>query len=216
MIEKYGYPIEVHHVETDDGYILELHRIPYGKQSGPAEGKPMVFVQHGLLSSSADWIIAGPEKGLGTLRILVTNDEQNDILNIPGYLLADRGYDVWMGNARGNTYSKKHKTYTPDDSEFWDFSWHEIGMNDLPKMIDYGLEKSGQSETFYIGHSQGTTTFYVMCSMKPEYNAKIRAMFSLAPIAYMNHMTSPLLKFIAQFNGPVGVRISITILNQIN
>lgn len=128
------------------------------------------------------------------------------------YMLADRGYDVWMGNARGNTYSKKHIKYTPKENKFWEFTWHEIGIYDLPTMVDYALEQSGQKETYYIGHSQGTTSFYVMSSMKPEYNAKVKAMYSLAPIAFMNHMTSPLLKIIAQFNGPIHVsRIRILI-----
>lgn len=67
MIEKYGYPVEVYHVQTPDGYILELHRIPYGKKSGPAENKPVAFVQHGILASSADWVIAGPDRGIGEL-----------------------------------------------------------------------------------------------------------------------------------------------------
>ncbi|GLV35376.1 uncharacterized protein CBL_01474 [Carabus blaptoides fortunei] len=70
LIEKYGYPVEVHHVQSADGYILELHRIPYGVApgAGPKENKPVVLVQHGLLSSSADWIIAGPEKGIGKFK----------------------------------------------------------------------------------------------------------------------------------------------------
>ena len=37
------------------------------------------------------------------------------------YILADEGYDVWMGNARGNTYSKKHKRLNPHDNIFWEF-----------------------------------------------------------------------------------------------
>ena len=38
-----------------------------------------------------------------------------------GYILSDLGYDVWMGNARGNSYSRGHTTYDTDDSKFWEF-----------------------------------------------------------------------------------------------
>lgn len=114
------------------------------------------------------------------------------------YILADAGYDVWMGNARGNTYSRKHKKLDPNKSRFWNFSWHEIGVIDVPAMIDYALAFSGQKTLFHVGHSQGTTTFYVMCSERPEYNDKIKAQFSLAPIAYMKHSHNPFLKIIAR------------------
>nr|XP_022911984.1 lipase 3-like [Onthophagus taurus] len=163
-----------------------MHRIPYGLKSGPAENKPVVFVMHGLLSSSADWVNMGPEKSLG-------------------FLLADLGYDVWMGNARGTTYSRNHISLDPDKykSDFWDFSWNEIGEYDLPAMIDYVLSYTKQEKLFYIGHSQGTTSFYVMCSEKPAYNNKIRVMISLAPVAYMDHMENPLFRFVAAFDGPL-------------
>ena len=40
-----------------------------------------------------------------------------------GYTLADAGYDVWLGNVRGNTYGRRHVSLNPDtDSKFWDFS----------------------------------------------------------------------------------------------
>ena len=64
-----GYPSESHLVTTNDGYILEMHRIPHGKHSPPSPNKPAVFVLHGLICSSADWIIS-PD-GLGRTVIIL-------------------------------------------------------------------------------------------------------------------------------------------------
>jgi lysosomal acid lipase/cholesteryl ester hydrolase len=36
-----------------------------------------------------------------------------------GFLLADKGYDVWVGNNRGNGYSMKHIKYNTSDDQFW-------------------------------------------------------------------------------------------------
>jgi lysosomal acid lipase/cholesteryl ester hydrolase len=195
LITKYGYPVEEHHVTTSDGYILTLHRIPHGKNSDTVSDR-VVFLQHGLLCSSADWIITGPTHGLG-------------------YLLADEGYDVWMGNGRGNHQSRNHTSLDPDkDSAFWQFSWHEIGAIDVPTMIDHVLEVTGQTSLYHIGHSQGTTTFYVMTSMHPEYNAKVKAHFSLAPVAFMNHMTSPLMHILAFWSGPIDLLAQLIGINE--
>ncbi|XP_041980001.1 lipase 3-like [Aricia agestis] len=178
LIRKYGYPCEIHHAVTHDGYVLEMHRIPYGRKNTTKDGRPVVFLQHGLLSSSAEWVLMSPEKGFA-------------------YLLADAGYDVWMGNARGNTYSRGHISLTTASSDYWKFSWHEIGYYDIPAMIDYTIYVTKVPKIQYIAFSQGTTVFWVMTSSKPEYNDKILAMHALAPIAYVGHMRSPLVKAIA-------------------
>lgn len=103
-----------------------------------------------------------------------------------------------MGNVRGNTYSRNHTTLNPDTNpQFWEFSWHEMGTIDLPQTIDYILEQTGAESVYYCGHSQGTTIFYVMVSEKPEYNKKVKVHISLAPIGYVSHMKSPLLKVLA-------------------
>ena len=61
LIQAYGYPYEKHKVITEDGFILEIHRIPFGRFGliSNNTNKPVVFVQHGLLSSSADWVDNG-------------------------------------------------------------------------------------------------------------------------------------------------------------
>ncbi len=48
-------------------------------------------------------------------------------------LLANAGMDVWLLNNRGTLYDDKHKFYDAYiDDKFWDFSFEEIGLNDLP------------------------------------------------------------------------------------
>ena len=58
MVAEAGYPVETHVVTTDDGYLLRVHRIPGGKlgEDDDLGPRPPVFLQHGLLSSSADWV----------------------------------------------------------------------------------------------------------------------------------------------------------------
>ncbi|GBP43579.1 Lipase 3 [Eumeta japonica] len=180
IVKKYGYPSEIHSVQTDDGYILEMHRIPHGREGAPLGGRPAVLLMHGLLSSSADYVIIGPGKALG-------------------YILADAGFDVWLGNARGNHYSRRHTSRNPDSifTSFWDFSWEEIGRFDVAAMVDYVLETTSQKNLHYVGHSQGTTAFFVLNSMRPEYNEKFASAHLLAPVAFMNNFPSDALASVA-------------------
>ncbi|XP_043266109.1 lipase 3-like [Colletes gigas] len=170
--QKLGYIAETYEVVTEDGYILQMHRILGSKKSPKSNDKPPVLLVHGLLDCSASWVLASPEKGLG-------------------YMLADQGYDVWMGNVRGNRYSRKHKQYTTADKNYWMFSWHEIGMFDIPAMIDHVLKETKREKILYVGHSQGSTSFFVMASERPEYQQKLVASFNMAPAVFMSQATHP-------------------------
>ena len=38
---------------------------------------------------------------------------ENDPNKAPAFVFANAGYEVWLGNNRGNNYSKKHKNLDP-------------------------------------------------------------------------------------------------------
>merc|ERR1719348_244342 len=125
-----------------------------------------------------------------------------------GYVLADAGYDVWMGNSRGNTYSRNHTTLEPCSFErcedFWDFGWHEGGLYDVTVGIDYVLAVTGEEQVHYVGHSMGCTQFLVTMAMRPEYNEKIKVAALLAPPAFMSHGTSVLFDLV-DFAGDIDI-----------
>lgn len=173
IIRKAGYMDETHTVFTEDRYILTVHRI---RGDGP-----VVFLQHGLEDSSATWLLAGPDHGA------------------PGFRLAEAGYDVWLGNYRGNTYSRAHRDLDPDDdNEFWQFSWDEMARYDLPAQLNHVMDRSGQSKIYYVGHSMGTSTFLAMNSVNETWAEHIELAVLLAPVAYVEHMASPI-KYLAPF-----------------
>lgn len=62
-----------------------------------------------------------------------------------------------------------------------------MGYYDLPACIDYILGQTKYKKLHYVGHSQGTAIFFVLTSMRPEYNDKIAHMSALAPVAYLDH-----------------------------
>ncbi|CAL8145985.1 unnamed protein product [Orchesella dallaii] len=100
-----GFLFEVYNATTSDGYILTTFRIPGGPKSEARKGKPAVLLLHGLGGSSETWIALPNDKNLA-------------------FMLANAGWDVWLANNRGSTFSNKHITLNPDfDLNYWEFRY---------------------------------------------------------------------------------------------
>jgi len=56
-------------------------------------------------------------------------------------------------------------------------------------MFDYIFNYTEQKDLYYIGHSMGTTSLFVLLSTKPEYNIKIKMAICLGPAAVWKKIT---------------------------
>ncbi|EGX49367.1 hypothetical protein AOL_s00078g400 [Orbilia oligospora ATCC 24927] len=170
MCEIWGYEAEEHIVQTKDGYLLGLHRIPRAKdEPKPKRGekgkekKGVVYLHHGLMMNSEVWVCnIQPEKCLP-------------------FVLAEQGYDVWLGNNRGNKYSKKCIYTNSQDTSFWNFSIDEFAMHDIPDSISYILLSTKVKSISYVGFSQGTAQAFAALSIHPSLNEIIDVFVALAP-----------------------------------
>lgn len=180
LAELFGYYAEEHIVQTGDGYLLGLHRLGYRRgeedqrvNSGPNSiKKKVVYLHHGLMMNSEVWCC-------------LTERERC----LP-FMLVERGYDVWLGNNRGNKYSKKSTRDAPTDTRFWNFSMDQFAFHDIPNSIDYVLATTGQPSLSYIGFSQGTAQAFAALSIHPTLNDKVDVFVALAPAMSPKGMNS--------------------------
>uniref|UniRef100_A0A8C9MKZ4 Putative lysosomal acid lipase/cholesteryl ester hydrolase n=1 Tax=Serinus canaria TaxID=9135 RepID=A0A8C9MKZ4_SERCA len=161
---------------TEDGYFLSLNRIPHGKGGAGLSGpRTPVLIVHGFCLDGGDWVDNFPESSLA-------------------FILADAGHDVWIGNNRGSSWSRRHRSLSPASEEFWDFSFHEMAMYDLPAMVGFILMQTEQEQLFYVGHAQGSSLGFIAFSSLPHLAGKIKLFFALAPVYTFRHARGPVLK----------------------
>ena len=62
---------------------------------------------------------------------------------------------------------------------FLDYSYDEMANYDLPASINFILNKTGQEQVYYVGHSQGTTIGMYKIKMGGWYNVLLQFVFIL-------------------------------------
>ena len=79
MVKSFGYPIEEHSIQSEDGYIITLHRIPHGHGQNSYNNnieRPAVLLAHCMMGSSAVFTFGPSNQSLA-------------------YILADEG-KIWV------------------------------------------------------------------------------------------------------------------------
>ena len=167
-MKYYKYKWEDHTVTTDDGYELVVFRITGKGRKTFKPDKPPVVIMDGQGGDASSWL---------------ESQAWNDMDKPFQLMLADSGYDVWLGSNRGSEYCQGHTTLdAAKDYEYWDFSFAEMGLYDDPAIIKYAVDNNNDfDKAFYIGYSQGTTQIfwslsYLEDSFHKDYTYKVLAM----------------------------------------
>lgn len=164
MCRIWGYRAEEYIVKTEDGYLLAIHRVlKAGTKKSDLTGRKVAYFHHGLLMNSEVWVCMTEKK------------------NCLPFRLVEEGYDVWLGNNRGNKYSKKHMFYTSDSRKFWDFSIDQFAIHDIPDTINYILHVTKSRSLSFIGFSQGTAQAFAALSISPTLNEQVDVLICLGP-----------------------------------
>lgn len=118
----------------------------------------------------------------------------------PALVLANEGYDVWLSNQRGNSESRVHDKFNPNDfwnkeerARFFDFSFNEVAEIDLPLQIDYIKNHTGRQNMTFVGHSTGSMSmFYALAepSLQKMLDESINLFVALAPVTKLEHMVA--------------------------
>ncbi|XP_030763075.1 lipase 1-like, partial [Sitophilus oryzae] len=170
IAQSYGYMLESHRVRTDDGYILTTYRVR--NMTDNSYGSKVIFFQHGLMLNSRSYMSNG----------------NNSIV----FYFTKHGYDVWMGNFRDAEFCS-HEAISRNDPKYWDFSFHENALYDLPANFKYIYNMTGKKMT-YVGHSMGGTTMMIYGALRGEDAEKyIKNALLLSPAVYIKYPYIPTL-----------------------
>ncbi len=149
---KVIYPVvpsydKVYYTTTKDGWSLAIQHYPPKKSPN---GKPPVILCHGLNQNYLAWDLT-PKWSFAQY-------------------LSERGFDVWSVSLRGSGKSTKPgwahflelNQLKPEllDRQNYDFSKFNWNMDDyiskdVPALLQFMKEKTGQSKFTWIGHSMG-------------------------------------------------------------
>ena len=160
-----GIPFERHFVTTPDKYVLQLHRLPN-------PGRPVVFLQHGILASTWCW----PPTTLNEC-----------------WASSSTALDtMWALGTTGHWATTQRRKLI---REFWNFTFHEMGKLDFPHFIDAALSIAGNQTSLRptaVPRQHATLVAGSDPTIASRLRGKVNIWIALSPVSYLYHSTSAL------------------------
>lgn len=184
-ILKAGYPLEECLLTTEDGYQIQMHRIPRRNSS------KVVFFQHGVLDTSLGWVSRTTGGSVA-------------------FAAYDDGYDVWLGNTRANPPQRNERR---KKSEYWRFSANELALSDLHCQFDH-IKHSKSTELGHqafsmkaVGHSLGAASLlmYAVHTKASGVDHGLDRLVVLSPAGF--HPKIPLMMRWCKYVFPLATRV---------
>jgi pimeloyl-ACP methyl ester carboxylesterase len=198
---RVGLDVETFKVQTEDGFIIDLHHVYDPKEHTPRDETdrdhqgPDVFCDDASIISSKASRDDQPQqqqKQKPKFPVLL----MHGLLQSPGayccnddsslaFWLCKSGFDVWLGANRCG-FDPRHALLDYPDPRMWCWNIRQMGVFDLPALTSRVLGETGFAKLGLVAHSQGTTQTLVALAkeQRPDLGEKLTVFCGLAPAAY--------------------------------
>lgn len=168
--DNYGW--SSYQTVTQDGYHLTMFRITSDANGTPInDTRGPILLTPGMYSSHEDYFV-----------------KTDEFMPSTPIQLANMGYDVWLGVTRGREYSNGHDILDRSiDDSYWGYSFEEIGLFDIPAMVDTVLAERPRScsRVAVVGHSSAANATLVT-ALGEGMSDKVSRIVNLAPCINVN------------------------------
>lgn len=91
-----------------------------------------------------------------------------------------------LANNRGTAFGGKHAYLSPrGDPLFWHFSLDACANYDVPAVLDFAVQLTGEERVALVTHSEGSAEALAALSLYPELADRLSCLVALSPLALL-------------------------------
>ena len=106
---------------------------------------------------------------------------------------------MWLGNLRGNKYSRDNKLVDPYWSKYWSFNLSELAA-DLSENIEFVRKQADSDKIAFVGHGHSASLLFMnMYEHGHKIEDRISSCIALAPIAHTDYTNNEFYDFYSRY-----------------